>query len=208
MALQVGYGEAVMHFSITGGAKPYTTTCGFGDGSESSTKAQDCADSWFTSLTAATDDPFNAAVMFTGWVFEGVSTLFRTSTGDTVGAHFESVAGTASTGSPPGQLVDPYNPVTVSKRTFLAGRHHRGRMYVPPVWVLYSAVDPNGTIDGTLVGFIQGYWNGWLDDVSATDFPPVVNHLRSFDTSTPDAITSVTVRNVLSSQRRRKARSS
>ncbi len=208
MALAPGFGEVVMHFTVTGGAKPYTCTFGFGADATSASAAQDCCDSWFTALTAASDDVFNADQMHIGWTFEGLSALFLSDAGLVTGSHFDSIAGTASTGSPAVPLVDPYNPMVISKRTAFAGRHARGRMYVPPVFLTMSLVDPNGIIDPTRLGFIQDSWDGFLTDVNATDFRAVLNHIAAVGPESGTDVTSLIARNVVGSQRRRKARSS
>lgn len=208
MGLVSGYGSAVLHWSIAGGAKPYTVTHGFGNGGLTTSDASAMADALYDAFVA-TGAPGNENQMLTGWTFLGVSVevLFLTTIG--TGSHFEAVAGALSPGSPPGALVDPYNPVVISKTTEFGGRAFRGRMYTPPVRLVYDNVDPNGVIGTSPLVNIQAAWDTYLTSINGDgDTHMVLLHSDLAAHPTPTPVESLIARNVLASQRRRKARAS
>lgn len=93
------------------------------------------------------------------------------------------------------------------KRTDLAGRRGRGRMYIPGV--MESEVSPTGVIDTTTVTGLQAAADDFYDrlttgvDQAAT--PPVVLHRSEGigEEPAPTPITSFTVDSVIATQRRR-----
>jgi hypothetical protein len=82
-------------------------------------------------------------------------------------------------------------------------------MYPPPTLVHALNVDHNGTVASSLVASLQTLWGNYLDAIAgSTTTQMVLNHDAALMISPPTTVTTLIVRNVLGSQRRRKARAS
>ncbi len=203
-----GYANVTLTWSLSGAAKQYSTVFACGDGTFEDGDAPTTAENWYNSLTG-TGGPCEAGAMVTGWVFDGVSVLQRAeSTGImTTAVQGPAVTGTGSAGSPAQELVPGYTPLVITKRTAVAGRHGRGRLYPPLTLYTIAAVDYNGVIGGTQQGFIQGTWDAFMDALSS--FPraqAILTHNPTVSAPAPTPVTSLFVRPVVGSQRRRKVR--
>ncbi len=203
-----GYANVTLTWSLAGAAKVYSSVWACGDGTFEDGDAPTTATNWYDSLTG-TSQPCEASEMCTGWVFDGVSVLQRSVVDGnmTVAVAGPAVTGTGSTGSPPQELVPGYTPMVITKRTGIAGRHGRGRAYPPLTLRPITSVDYNGVIDGSALGSIQTLWDNFFDAIS--DFAraiPIVTHNPIVSAPAPTPVTSLLVRPVVGSQRRRKVR--
>lgn len=202
-----GYANATLSWSLAGAAKTYSSVCACGDGSFTTGDAATTALNWYNSLTGA-GAPCKADQMYIGWTFDGVEILQRdhiTGVMETA-FHGPPIAGTAVTGSPVVESVPGYTPMVITKRTAVAGRHGRGRLYPAPSYMHVGLVDYNGTIDPTRLGVIQAQWDAFKTALSA--FPRavmVVTHVNPIPHNA-EPVTSLVCRGVLGSQRRRKVR--
>lgn len=202
-----GYANVTLTWSLSGASKIYSTVIAAGDGDLDSTAAQPLADTWYDGIVA-TGRPCNANQMYVGWVFDGVEVLLReTGTGTFFTASGgAAITGALSTGSPPIELVPGYTPLCITKRTAIAGRQGRGRLYPPATHLHVGQVDYNGVIDATALGIIQTSWADYLGVVNATSASQmVVTHVTP-GPNNGEPVTSLLVRPVVASQRRRKAR--
>jgi hypothetical protein len=98
----------------------------------------------------------------------------------------------------------PNTAVLIQKRTGVGGRSGRGRMFLPGIQ-LTGNVQPNGTINGSLVTEYQNDADAWLDSLqAATPSPSIPAYLlHATGTESPHAITSLVVQGKVATQRRR-----
>lgn len=103
----------------------------------------------------------------------------------------------------PGILVGPNPPPQVAflfqKRSGLAGRTNRGRMYVPAA--SEAEIDSGGTLSSALITNAQGGANNFLADLAASSIPMVILHTNPAET--PTAVSALTLSPKVATQRRR-----
>jgi hypothetical protein len=108
----------------------------------------------------------------------------------------------------------PNVALLVKKATAFGGRRNRGRMFLP--WCLDgTSINEGGTVAPAGVTAIQALVNAWLADLTAVNVPMIIAN-RVFNTPLPphhvvdiDAghvVTSLTVENLVATQRRRLGR--
>jgi len=112
-----------------------------------------------------------------------------------------SVAGTLGTAVLPSNCA-----CLVHKRTARGGRRGRGRLFLP--WVLPEGlVAENGIITGSEQVLIQTAVSAWHADLSTRGVPMVLLHQAGASSEgPPDAVTSLSVDGMVSTQRRRLGR--
>lgn len=97
--------------------------------------------------------------------------------------------------------------VLVQKRTSVAGRNQRGRMYIPPTVVSEANVDTVGVIADTPLGVMNVAWaEQYLAMVDAEFLPYLLHGGTKADPThapPPTAITSFLVEPMIATQRRR-----
>lgn len=118
-----------------------------------------------------------------------------------VGVGTGSTPGSLSSASPPANVA-----VLVHKRTAAGGRRNRGRLFLP-WYVIETNVQEDGTIDSGTVSGMNGFMAGWRNEMITANLPPVLLHsVGQTIAPAPTPITSLTVDNLVSTQRRRLGR--
>lgn len=132
------------------------------------------------------------------YVFRGIGISGRTSGGVDYDVElFSNAVGT-----------DTLEPLTqncallVQKRTGLAGRANRGRMYLPGL-LAQDNVSPNGQIDPTSLGELQTSFTAWYDDLLVEASTGITDLLVLHPVGAGTVITAFVVDDVLATQRRR-----
>jgi len=191
----VGFGVMKIMHMIAGSPTRGLVTIGYEeDGSHD--PAGDA--SFINGLCKASGRPFLPANYSSGSTYLGVECMIMTNTGPISGTAAETIVGTKSA------AMLPWNcAVLMQKNTARGGRMGKGRCFLPPVFVSDTNTDDQGTLDATQMGLLQGYWSSLLTALNAGSTPAVLLHS---DGSTPDPITSVTIKPIIATQRRRLVR--
>lgn len=132
----------------------------------------------------------------TGGSFDGVHILVGNDGDDLA---FDSVSG-AGAGTRSGALQAPQVQGLLRKRTGLAGRKGRGRMFIPDMFE--SQVDDSGGVDATglaRLNDIAQTWNSALGVGVLIDFPVILHS----DATVPTRITNVEAEHKVATLRRR-----
>lgn len=195
------FGIATLKWTLIPAGKQISVTMGFFDALLSN-DATAYANTFKVAATGA-GSIAEAPAMYNAWRFDGVSTLFRNSSGFlTVGTSTGTVTGSI-TATANGQPI--YSPLVVSKYTANAGREQRGRMYPPMTLSDETAVDQLGNIIGTTVTLWQGRYGVFLAALQAVSVA-LPRLLHTDPSLAPTPISSLVVKPVIGSQRRRRAR--
>lgn len=126
--------------------------------------------------------------------------LVRNGSGDLLeGFHTPTQLPAGSVERPPANCA-----LLVQKRTALAGRTNRGRMFIPGV-VTETTVQESGVIDNATVVALQAVAVAFLADIAATSRSMVILHSEETGPVLPVApvVTQLVVQNILGTQRRR-----
>lgn len=194
-----GHGIVTWIFALSGSSHQFGFSHGVDVENAFSTDPQnvadDAADAFLTGYTAA--------AMYNPWTFVLAHALLKQ------GSNLysaDSVHNTPGTGG--SQPTNTANlAMIVQKKTILAGRKFRGRMYFPPFSIVDADVNNAGVIDSSVVSSLQGQ----VDDFrSAWEGKDSVEHLNLLHTATiaepaPDGttVTDWTVEALCGTQRRR-----
>lgn len=196
MAVPEDFYEITLIWKAIAGAREFTCAFGAADLSVSPRTATEMAnDAYIAAVT--TGNPCDNASMMDDYSFLGVSVALGTSTGDIVGQHLETLAGSISDACPPVNC-----SLLVNKATALGGRRYRGRMFVPPCGVNEGAVDSIGTISGSTLTSNISQWSSFYDDLVADNIIPHLFH-QGGGAPVPTPITAFTVQALMATQRRR-----
>jgi hypothetical protein len=195
------YGLATMAWEAPGTTGVVTVTCGVRD--PGAVENPEAMASSISGFWRNADSPAADTNMRIGWTFLLVRLLYRFADGglaSVTGGEIENGAMTGSDGLQP-----PYSPLVVPKRTSLAGKKYRGRMYPPLTYGGEASVDISGHIE-TVVALptIRDMYDNLFTLWQASVYPPYLLHS---DATTPTPISSFGVQSVVATQRRRKARS-
>lgn len=194
-----GFLQAVYEFTLSGDTENMVVTLGHEIDSASGANGLDAADDLWGA--------FNTHIFQTrgqgAYTFVGVTVYVGNDGPPSVYTSTEApVAGPGTS-----QLLPPNSAYLIRKRTDLAGRRGRGRMYFPGV--------TEGNVDnvGTLTGAEQSAWTTALEDwyefltagVGARLYPPVVLHRSEGigEEPAPTPVTSFTIDAKIATQRRR-----
>lgn len=120
---------------------------------------------------------------------------------DLLGTHV-----TTTTGGRSGASVPPNVSLLVHKRTARGGRRGRGRWYIP--WLLLTTqVAEDGTLNAGVIGPLQTAMNTTLTALTTNNVPMCVLHEPGTTAEgAPNVVTSLTVSNIVATQRRRLGR--
>lgn len=193
LVIPTGYGFARFGISLTGGNRLWYTTMGAtllsGESVVQYASAMDTL--WLTHMAPASA-LINGHTLLPTTVYANVSGALET---HTIGVS------TVTTGA--GTSVPPNSSVILRKRTPLAGRAFRGRMYLPSCFINETLVDNAGVIAGSAVTTLQNRANAWLAAATAQGRSLVLLHEASSPASIPTALTALTIDSVLGTQRKR-----
>jgi hypothetical protein len=184
-----GFAQATQTWTLSGRVDPFSVVTGHevvDPGSGPNDIAGVIRAIWLLHLSPA-------AGMAVGYALSECRLLYRTPAGVLLqGLGTGSTPGTrAGSNSPPSNC-----SMLVSKRTGIAGRENRGRMYVPPFLLEEATIDQAGNfpltnLNTTAAAFLAAF---------SPDLPMVLLH-TSADAPTP--VTQLVVRSRLATQRRR-----
>lgn len=190
--IPAGYGIATLKFLRSGADNPDVVTHGYVWG-----LADESADDDALAIANAWLASFPAADMLIEYTMVGVHVLRKVGATLEAGDKAESVEGTVNAPAAP-----PAVAARVTKRTALAGRKFRGRMYLPPAFLSDDNVDSAGVIDEATLGSLQTDADLYFDALVAANRAMYLLHL---DESAPTLCTSLFVRTTVGTQRRRQA---
>lgn len=160
-------------------------------------------DQFAQDLSDAFEAGYDTANMYNQWFWRGVHVLINTGAGISAG-DFDPV----SSGTGGGADTSPPNCcITIQKHTGFAGVANRGRMYMPPISLADPDVDDTGIIDAGVLSTIRSNVDSWLATILTTvtevDAFFLLHEQVSPGPGTPTEITSFTLDNLVSTQRRR-----
>jgi hypothetical protein len=177
-----GFYEAACHHVTAGSLREAVCTFGvFYDGTDLAGDAEDVITSWGAHVVANLGD----RVTFTKFTLRSAE--------GTVLDRDVSIAATVSQ-----ELVAPNTAYLVRKATALAGRKHRGRMYLPGV--TEPSIDSVGQLTSSKVTELQGALNSFVSEAGVANFTLAILHN---DTTAPTVVTALTIQPRVATQRRR-----
>lgn len=189
-----GYAQCVLRWSLTGDPEEMLSTLGVA--LEGTADTPEEIASTFRVMWASN---FPASFMSNAWTFIGVTAYVGQDGGPPVsGESILNVVGTSTQGPLPQN-----NALLVRKQTGLGGRRNRGRMFLPAAYLGEGDVSASGVCAPALVSGYQGAFDDFVADLTGlgTLGPPVLFH--SAAPSTPTVISSLSVQNVIATQRER-----
>ena len=186
-----GYGIATV--LITHTTRQYTFTMGYE--ADTTQSAGDNAEDFDHALTVVNGFMATTSIL-TDYRYEGVRT-YEQRLGVPIGGEFlHQIVGAKAA-----QPTIPNAAPIVQKRTAIAARWARGRMFLPPFYVGEGNIDGFGVIDSTNLAFLQTAANNFMTDILTSNNTPVILHSDASHDPTP--ITSLVVQSVVGTQRRR-----
>nr|CRY96835.1 hypothetical protein [uncultured prokaryote] len=199
LLIPIGYLHAVYEFTLAGDSEPMVVTCGHEIDTPSGANSVDSADDLFISFADIV-----TATMASSYTLQRVTTYSGNDGPTIVTDSTEAPVAGAAFG---GDCVPQNTAMLIRKRTDLAGRRGRGRMYLPGVpETLVSAV---GTLTPAYVEDLQDAFDAWYIELTSASgnrfYPPVVLH-RSEGIGTepePTPIATFVVESKVATQRRR-----
>lgn len=184
------YGVAAFKFTLDSTDQEFVTTCGFHNTAlaDADTIAGEMVVAWDAAFT---DDLLSNLYTFTSvYVIIGIGGVLQSAEAPA------NVVGT-ETGAP----VSPAVAVGIKKQTSYAGKHYRGRMYLPAGYLAEAAVSSAGIITGGDVTALQTAIDNFKAFAAANDCPLYLLHEDPLIDPTP--INAFIVRNSVRTQRRR-----
>lgn len=191
-------GLATSTWTMAGKSNPVTTTVGIHvlEENDPALILEEYYNGWVVSGGMC-----HPAQMGTVWTFEGCTMLFNTGGGVIVSV--SAGTPTAGTVSAPQQMIVS-SAALVQKRTARAGRHFRGRHYLPLLEVEEGSINAMGQIDSLQVTNLRSRMDATSDFwFSSTSWETVLLHASEVITPGFTPITSFTVAAKTATQRRR-----
>lgn len=189
MVIPDGYGQTTIKFTDTIAAEVVATTYGFHNTpiDDALTIANSMATTWDGNFTAAQlSDKYELTSAYVLINIGGVMQSAEVNIG---------TVGTVATDPPP-----PAVAIGIKKETSYAGKHYRGRMYLPAGYVRKDKVDAAGHIDAAVVSALQGSIDN-VKGLNNTDGYPW--YLLHNDATAPTPVNQLLVHNIVRTQRRR-----
>jgi len=188
----VGFGVVRVLVGVNGSPDVDVMTIGY-DGDVAEDPSVDASE--VDVILRATGRPFATANFSSDYRYLGVECMRMTATGPITGVATQNILGTKSA-----QAAPPNVSVLIQKNTARGGRKGKGRMFTPFMFTSRTNIDAAGVISGSDVTTIQSLWASAFTALATSDVVPVLLHS---DGSTPDLITSITVKSLVATQRRR-----
>lgn len=191
-------GLVTSSWSFSGKTNPITTTVGIHALAEPDPGAflSEYYNGW-----VVTDGYSAAARMSPSWTFEGCTMIWNAGGGVFEG--YSQGPPVTGTGTQPEEMIVS-SAVLCQKRTARAGRHFRGRHYLPAIGIAEASISPMGIIGNVPFGFAQAAMAETADFwLASTTWETVILHAD--DTITPGftPITSFSLQQKTATQRRR-----
>lgn len=190
--IPVGYGLVKCRWGLVGSVEEMIVTWGY-EGDIAFDPLVDAGE--INTIMIASNRPANPAKYSSSFSWRGVECTRMTVTGPISAQAGSTTNGTAVFPCPPPQVA-----YLLQKRTARGGRMGRGRCFLPPIFTDETNVNTAGVISGFDLAALQTLWDNALTALQASDCPPVLLHA---DGSTPDAITSWQISDLVATQRRR-----
>jgi hypothetical protein len=188
----VGFGIVRILVGVNGSPDVDVMTIGY-DGDVDEDPSVDASE--VNVILKAAGRPFLPANYSSDYRYLGVECMRMTATGPITGTAVENIIGTKSA-----QAAPPNVAVLIQKNTARGGRKGKGRMFTPFMFTSRTNIDAGGVISSSDVTSIQSIWASAFTALAASDVKPALLHS---DGSTPDLITSITVKSLVATQRRR-----
>lgn len=200
MEIPAGFGNLQFRYALAGDEEEKTFSLGFraaAGGTEAQLKA--AADDLLADYTATFHGaPDPEATMLAPWIFVG--SRVKTNVG---GVMHEYETEVPIVGDAPGDPITVNTTLLVRKKTGLAGRTNRGRMFVPFYGTDESGLDVFGVMPPADQLIHQGLWDDFFAlGTGAGLWIPVLLHADG-SVEAPDDITSFQVMPKAATQRRR-----
>lgn len=200
MEIPAGFGNVTFRYKLTGDDEEKTFSLGYrnpagvSEGQLASAAGIMTADYITTFHTGATPPE----TMLVPWEFVGIRAKFNAG-----GTMHELEAETPIIGVAVGAAPVVNTALLVRKKTGLAGRTNRGRMYVPFYGFDESGLDTYGNMDSGDLDILQDLWDDFHQlSVTGGDWTPVLLHADG-SVEAPDDITNFQVMPKAATQRRR-----
>jgi hypothetical protein len=193
-----GFLQASYVFSLVGDSEPIVVTCGHEIDTASGASAASSANALFDNFADTILPNMNAQ-----YVLEYVAT-YAGNDGPTI-VTISTVDPVPGGGS--AAIVPQNTAYLIRKRTDLAGRRGRGRMYLPSV--AEQNVDAVGIVAPSTVTSLQAAFDAWMleltDTIGNELYPPVILHRSEGigEEPPPTPVVTFVVENRVATQRRR-----
>jgi hypothetical protein len=186
-----GFAQVRLVWTLSGDLEPFNTLFGVSNDSDVSAAAvaQNVADAFVIA--------FSGSEMATGSSLQRVDAQLGQDGGEgPVGTSIQNYIGTS------GGACLPQNCAgLIHKRTALAGRKGRGRMYLPSFFLPEASIDSIGALNSALVTNLTNSINSFLSGLTTEGVPMVLFHESS--PPSPTLVTSLQVDPIIATQRRR-----
>ena len=200
--IPAGFGHVVHRWSLAGKSTPVSVGHGFELAADVVVANPAALASTFMTLMGNTDRPGASASMLLDNVYLGCTVNVRYLTELLTGEAISNNYGTYSiTG---GQVTEALTGL-ISERTALAGRKHRGRMYVPLTKEIAAQVGPTGLLNSLAVTRLSTDWGNYFADCDDAELPFHILHtsVNGASVPAPTPVVSIQLRSKVAVQRRR-----
>lgn len=196
MGIVIANGECLVAHEITLSGAPHPFIVTYGVDNDTALSADSIATLCRVAFNAQLFAPGGAVDAGTGWVSRQTKTLSRTAGGLLeAGLSDVPLAGTGTNTSPPAN-----SSILITKRTGLAGRRYRGRMFLPCFGMAEAAVDAAGLLSGATVTAWNTRAGAFRTALSGVSLPLVLQHS---DGAAGTPISSLVVSALVGTQRGR-----
>lgn len=192
--IPAGFAEATFIFNVSGKVRDCTWSLGFDVTDFGTLTAFEMADE-LRAIWTATDCPYVAGQIATGWTFQGVSVTKQLEDGPISAQSLFPVVGTVSVGPLPVNCA-----LLFAKQTTAGGRRNRGRAFVPPVHLSETDINAIGVITADTTS-LQGRYTEAVNDSISSGYQPCLFHQSA--PFTPTDVTGLSLSSLIATQRRR-----